>query len=81
VTPIAPEPGAADPDAPHPEAPAVDFDTICHLGLRALRDGRLETAVEMFQTAIGLRPGDAAALCKLGVAYRSLNRLEDALAC
>jgi tetratricopeptide (TPR) repeat protein len=57
----------------------LEFNAIHDLGLTALREGRLDAAVEMFTRAVDLNPKDAAAHCNLGVAFQSQHRLADAL--
>src|SRR5579863_9457817 len=55
-------------------------DVLRLLGLVALQQGRAELSIELFDQAIGLRPGFAAAYSNRGYALRELLRCDEALA-
>jgi len=63
------------------QADPLHADALYLLGMSAYRRGRPDLAVESLRRAVALKPTTAFFHCHLGIAYRALDRLEDAIAC
>ena len=72
-----PSPPPAAPIAKKPRTPAYELD---NQGLELYRQKKYDEALQKFQAAVALRPGDPVIMNNLGFMYYAMGRYDDAVA-